>query len=118
METFRAATLNIWQKFGPWEERMPRLCRALQADLPDVIGLQEVRKESAFDQLAVLGKSLGLHHVYGATFDDGFGQTGNGILSRFPVITSETIALPQGKNQEWRCLVYALLDTPSSCHHG
>jgi endonuclease/exonuclease/phosphatase family metal-dependent hydrolase len=112
MESFRAATLNIWQKFGPWEERMPRLCKALTHDPPDVIGLQEVRCEPGFDQLAIVGNALGYHAVYGATFDDGHGRTGNGILSRYPVLDSETIALPEGRQHEWRCLVYALLDTP------
>jgi endonuclease/exonuclease/phosphatase family metal-dependent hydrolase len=112
MNTFRVATLNIWQKFGPWAERMPRLCKALEQNCPDVIGLQEVRREASFDQLGALANATGMHPVYGAVFEDGFGETGNGVLSRFPVLTSETIALPAGNQMEWRCLVFALLDAP------
>jgi endonuclease/exonuclease/phosphatase family metal-dependent hydrolase len=109
--SIEAATLNIWQKFGPWMERMPRLVLALRDLNADVIGLQEVRKEKEFDQLAILAKECGYHHAYGAAFDDGFGLTGNGILSRYPIVRSEMIPLP-GKQMEWRCLVFAEIDAP------
>ncbi len=111
MDTFTAATLNIWQKFGPWEERMPRLRSALAKEMPDVIGLQEVRVEAGFDQLASLNQELAYHAVFGATFDDGYGKTGNGILSRWEVLRSEVVPLPTA-HEEWRCLVFALLDSP------
>jgi endonuclease/exonuclease/phosphatase family metal-dependent hydrolase len=106
------ATLNIWQKFGPWLERMPRLVLALRELDADIVGLQEVRKEAEFDQLAILARECGYHCAFGAVFDDGFGLTGNGILSRFPIARTETIALPAGRNMEWRCLVFAEIDAP------
>jgi endonuclease/exonuclease/phosphatase family metal-dependent hydrolase len=113
MKTIEVATLNIWQKFGPWEARMPRLEKALRDLNADVVGLQEVRREADFDQLSILAKALGYHYAYGANFDDGFGHTGNGILSRFPILKSEMIPLPAGRLMEWRCLVYAELDSPA-----
>ena len=42
LEKLRVATLNIWNKAGPWAERLP-LIRKQVIDLsPDVLGLQEV----------------------------------------------------------------------------
>lgn len=110
--TVEVASLNIWQKFGPWMERMPRLVLALRDLNADIVGLQEVRSEKEFDQLAILAKECGYYHAYGGAFDDGFGLTGNGILSRYPIVRSEMIPLPPGKQLEWRCMVFAELDTP------
>jgi endonuclease/exonuclease/phosphatase family metal-dependent hydrolase len=111
-KTVEVATLNIWQKFGPWMERMPRLVHALKDMNADILGLQEVRLEKEFDQLAILAKECGYHHAYGANFDDGFGLTGNGILSRYPILKHEMIPLPAGRQMEWRCLVFAEIDAP------
>jgi hypothetical protein len=41
--TLRVATLNIWNRSGPWPDRLPLIRRELQRLGPAVIGLQEVR---------------------------------------------------------------------------
>ena len=42
LEKLRVATLNIWNKSGPWAERLPLLRKQLSELSPDVVGLQEV----------------------------------------------------------------------------
>lgn len=108
----RIATLNIWQKFGPWEERMPRLVEGLASLSADVVGLQEVRVDDEMDQGALLAKSANYNYVFGTGYDDDNGVTGNAILSRFPVLHSHTERLPAANRPQGRCLVFAALETP------
>ena len=39
---WRVATLNIWNRQGPWEHRLRLLENGISETNPDVIGLQEV----------------------------------------------------------------------------
>ena len=59
MRTFRAATLNIWSRFGPWEERLVAIREGLRTIAPDVIGMQEVLRHEGFDQAAMVSDGLG-----------------------------------------------------------
>jgi endonuclease/exonuclease/phosphatase family metal-dependent hydrolase len=115
MRTLRIATLNIWNRGGPWEARR----EAIRADLgdleADVVGLQEVLRPTtaeAPDQAKQIADGLGYHIAYGAAFDFGGVEFGNAALSRFPIIRSETRALPQLDAPESRCLLFAELDAP------
>jgi endonuclease/exonuclease/phosphatase family metal-dependent hydrolase len=112
MRTFRAATLNIWSRFGPWEERLVAIREGLRALLPDVIGLQEVLRFEGFDQAALVGSGLGYHVVWGKASDNHGFPTGNAILSRWPVLRSEVIRLPNGGSDEDRALLFAEIDAP------
>ena len=42
VDRIRVATLNIWNRMGPWEERLVAIRKELARSEPDVIGLQEV----------------------------------------------------------------------------
>ena len=42
MKTLRVATLNIWNRFGPWEQRLAAIRAGVGALAPDLLGLQEV----------------------------------------------------------------------------
>ena len=42
MSTLRIATLNIWNKSGPWLERLALIRREIERLQPAVLGLQEV----------------------------------------------------------------------------
>ena len=42
MKTLRVATLNIWNRFGPWEERLAAIRAGVEVLSPDILGLQEV----------------------------------------------------------------------------
>jgi endonuclease/exonuclease/phosphatase family metal-dependent hydrolase len=111
MRTFRAATLNIWSRFGPWEERLPAIRAGLAKWQPDVIGLQEVLRCDGLDQAALVN-ALGYHIAWGeASSNHGF-PCGNAILSRWPILRTECIPLPHGGTTERRSLVFAEIDAP------
>jgi endonuclease/exonuclease/phosphatase family metal-dependent hydrolase len=86
----------------------------LGALAPDVIGLQEVLKSRPGVDGPDMARDLagtGYQVVFGSARDEPI-QFGNAILSRFPVLRSESIPLPQVGTDERRCLVYAELDAP------
>ncbi len=110
---FRAATYNTWNRFGPWEERLPRIRRALAALSPDVIGLQEVLvlPDGSFDQTRLLSDGLGYHTAWGKAEGEPY-PVGNAILSRWPILRTESFELPWLETDERRCLVFAEIDAP------
>jgi endonuclease/exonuclease/phosphatase family metal-dependent hydrolase len=112
MRTFRAATLNIWGRFGPWEERCVAIREGLSDLFPDVIGLQEVLRYPGFDELALVSDGLGYEGVWGKASENHGYPLGNAILSKWSILRSEVVALPNGGTDESRCLVYAELDSP------
>ena len=42
MGTYTALTLNLWNRFGPWEARLVALRQGLVALSPDIVGVQEL----------------------------------------------------------------------------
>lgn len=112
MRTFRAATLNIWSRFGPWEARLPVIREGLRRWSPDVIGLQEVLRFDGFDQAALVSDGLGYHTAWGMASENHGYPTGNAILSRWPVTRTETVPLPDAGSGENRSLVFAELASP------
>jgi endonuclease/exonuclease/phosphatase family metal-dependent hydrolase len=107
----RIATLNIWNRGGPWEERLLSIRAALAAEDVDVIGLQEVISIEGFDQAALIAEGLGYHVVHGRHSGAGT-ALGNALLSRFRVVSAQALDLPaEGENQE-RCLLHAELEAP------
>ncbi len=112
MRTFRAATLNIWSRFGPWEQRLVAIREGLRTLAPDVIGMQEVLRFAGFDQAALVSEGLGYHVAWGRASDSHGSSTGNAILSRWPILRSEVIPLPNGGTDEDRSLLHAELDAP------
>jgi endonuclease/exonuclease/phosphatase family metal-dependent hydrolase len=112
MRTFRAATLNIWSRFGPWEERLLAIREGLRTLAPDVIGLQEVLRFQDFDQAALVSQGLGYEIAWGKASENHGFPVGNAILSRWRVLRSEVIPLPNGGTDEDRCLLFAEIDAP------
>lgn len=108
MNCFRVATLNIWNRFGPWPARLPAIRHALAALAPDVIGMQEVVRSSELDQARLLAEGLGYHIAWGQAS----GEVGNAILSRWPVVRSEVTPLPTGGTDERRAVTFAEIDAP------
>src|SRR5690348_388317 len=96
MRTFRAATLNIWSRFGPWEARLAAIREGLRTLAPDVIGLQEVLRFHDLDQCALLSEGLGYHAAWGKASENHGFPVGNAVLSRFPIVRSEVVPLPNG----------------------
>jgi endonuclease/exonuclease/phosphatase family metal-dependent hydrolase len=112
MRTFRAATLNIWSRFGPWEERLVALREGLRTLAPDVIGMQEVLRHDGFDQARLVSEGLGYEIAWGLASENHGFPVGNAILSKWPIVRSETIPLPNGGTDESRSIVFAEIDAP------
>ncbi len=87
----------------------------------DIIGLNEMRDEGpAADyeaQTKILAEKLGYYYYFAKAIDvNGVNPYGNGILSRFPIISAETIMIPDPEVRaykgyyETRCLLKATID--------
>jgi endonuclease/exonuclease/phosphatase family metal-dependent hydrolase len=115
MPTFRVATINIWNRFGPWDQRLPAIRAEVKALAPDLLGMQEVLRldpgeGDGLDQLAAVGDGFGYHAAYARAHDEKY--FGNAALSRWPIAASRTFELPRGGTAERRTLLYALVKAP------
>ena len=124
MNLLRVATINVWNKGGPWLSRLPLIRRELERLQPEIVGLQEVlrfRPDSAADapltvhndQLTEIADGFGYQLAYSVASDYGHGlKFGNAILSRHPIIAEQSFPLPGSESGETRSLLYALCQTP------
>ena len=112
MDRIRVATLNIWNRMGPWEERLVAIRKELERVQPDVIGLQEVLvlPEHALDQAKAIAEGFGYHVAFGRSPDAGPYTMGNAVLSKWPIARTFAFGLPG--TDEHRCLVCAEIDSP------
>lgn len=82
---------------------------------PDIVGLQEVdvgvERSGRINEPEEMGQLLGMKHAFGSFFDYQGGQYGMAILSRFPVLRSESIRLPDGN--EPRVALAVEIDHPA-----
>lgn len=114
--SLRAATYNIRHGAG-MDDRLDldRTVRALRALKADIIGLQEiddrVGRSERVNQMAELGRQLGMHPAFGSFMEYDGGQYGMGILSRYPLVDVDAIRLPDGN--EPRVALQALVRLPS-----
>jgi endonuclease/exonuclease/phosphatase family metal-dependent hydrolase len=111
----RVATLNIWNRFGPWDQRLPAIREGVKALAPDILGLQEVLRldpgeGDALDQTVAVGEGFGYHAAYARARDQRW--YGNAALSRWPIVQSTTVELPRCGTDEKRCLLFAEIDAP------
>ena len=100
--SLRVATLNIWNRSGPWTERRAAIRAGLKAIQPDVIGLQEVVRATEgdlLDQAAELAEGLGYHVAFGRAPSDRGYPFGNAILSRWPITRTDVFPLPRGPSK-------------------
>lgn len=109
--TVRVATLNIWNRLGPWEERLVAIREGVRAESVDVLALQEVVCLEGFDQAALIAEGHGYSVVQGRHSEARL-PIGNAILSRFPIARHEVLDLPSGDTIERRTVLYAELDAP------
>lgn len=97
----RVVTYNMRHGLGT-DNRvdLTRVGQVLQRQTPDIVALQEVdnraTRSGGVDQAAVLGQQLGLHHAFGSFMEFQGGQYGMAILSRYPILKSNAIQLPEG----------------------
>ncbi|MFZ5895618.1 MAG: endonuclease/exonuclease/phosphatase family protein [Myxococcota bacterium] len=124
MSTLRIATLNIWNKSGPWIDRLVLIRREIERLQPAVLGLQEVLRFAADGrerfvatpatcQATEIGEGWDYQVAYAEASDYGGGlMFGNALLSRFPILTAQSFILPGLETGESRSLLYTLLETP------
>lgn len=94
----------------------------------DIIGLQEMRDQGQDAQyqaqVKIIAEKLGYHAYYFAEAIrfDGVNPYGNAIISRYPIISAETIRIPDPKTQKYdgyyetRCLLKATIDVGNGLH--
>ncbi len=113
MDSLRVATLNIWNRLGPWEERLAAIRAEVERLQPDILGLQEVLvlPEHDFDQAALVAEGFGYHVAWGRAPDATTYTLGNAVLSRWPIARTSVFGLPG--TDEKRCAVLAQIDAPS-----
>lgn len=97
----RVGTYNIKHGLGNDGRVDLRRAGALLKNLRlDVIGLQEidqkVRRSGEIDQPIALGKQLEMHASFGSFMDYQGGRYGLAILSKYPILESQEIRLPEG----------------------
>ncbi|HEY4159093.1 MAG TPA: endonuclease/exonuclease/phosphatase family protein [Polyangiaceae bacterium] len=125
VSTLRVATLNIWNKGGPWLSRLPLIRREIARLDPKILGLQEVLRflpeglehmqpSPQNDQASEIADGLGFHVAFAEANDWGRGlKFGNALLSRYPIVEERRFVLPGIESGEQRALLYTLCDTPS-----
>jgi endonuclease/exonuclease/phosphatase family metal-dependent hydrolase len=100
-DTIRVLAYNIHHGEGMDEvvdlERIAALIRSVD---PDLVALQEVdsatTRTGGVDQAAELGRLTGLEPVFGAFMPYQGGAYGMAVLSRWPVVASRNLRLPDG----------------------
>lgn len=100
-DALRVVSYNI--KHGRGNDNVVNLDRTasvLRALQPDIVGLQEVddlaTRSGGVPQAERLGQSLGMHHAFGRFMDFQGGAYGMAILSRHPIVSTESVRLPNG----------------------
>jgi len=113
-ELWRIATLNIWNRQGPWPQRLPLLQRGLRALDADVIALQEVLAFPGVpNQAEELAAGTGWHVHYAAAWQIGGGLTmGNALLSPHPLRDTASLPLPTPPGLDTRTVAFARVETP------
>jgi endonuclease/exonuclease/phosphatase family metal-dependent hydrolase len=87
----------------------------------DIIGLQEIRgegpREDYVDQIKILSEKTGFYYYFAEAIKvEGANPYGNAILSRYPILNAETIAIPDPKvkkykdGYETRCILKVKID--------
>jgi endonuclease/exonuclease/phosphatase family metal-dependent hydrolase len=115
MKTLRVATINIWNRLGPWEQRLPALRAEVASLAPDLLGMQEVLRlepgeGDGLDQAQAIAAGFGYQVAYARARDERW--LGNAVLSRWPIASSTTFELPRSGTDERRVLLCARVKSP------
>ncbi len=83
----RVLQLNIWARYGPYQEREPRLKRLFSELRPDLIAMEEVDASETFESQAhELLDELGYHVAWEGRSDEQGGAPGLALASRHPIL--------------------------------
>jgi endonuclease/exonuclease/phosphatase family metal-dependent hydrolase len=113
MGRLRVLTLNIWNRQSPWEARVELIRSGIRELDPDLIGLQEVIAHDGKSQADEIVQGLDYHTAFGNAHDYGAGvRFGNAVVSRWPIVRTEVMPLPQGTSNEQRSLLFTEVASP------
>jgi endonuclease/exonuclease/phosphatase family metal-dependent hydrolase len=112
MDRLRVLTLNIWNRQGPWEQRLRLIRAGIEQLAPDLVGLQEVLEAGGRSQADEVGEGLDYQAAFGVAQDLGDARFGNAVLSRWPITRSRVLPLPAGATDEHRSLLHAEIASP------
>lgn len=114
-DLWRIVTLNIWNRQGPWAERLPLIVDGLRALDADAISLQEVLAFNGETQAHELGRALGMNVHFAPAWEVGGGLSfGNAILSPHALSDRRAIALPTPAGLDPKGAAFARVE----CPHG
>jgi endonuclease/exonuclease/phosphatase family metal-dependent hydrolase len=116
MQRLSVLTINIWNRQGPWDKRLPLLRRGIAELSPDLVGLQEVLElDGEPNQAHTIADGLDYHIAYGQAYHVGGAgplHMGNALLSRWPIVEHARLVLPSPEGDQGRSLLYALVSAP------
>ncbi|HVV85461.1 MAG TPA: endonuclease/exonuclease/phosphatase family protein [Kofleriaceae bacterium] len=113
MQRLRVATFNLWNRQGPWAQRLPLIRAGLAALDADVIGLQEVLGFPGHPSQADEVAPAGWHVHHAPAWEVGGGLTfGNAIVSRHPLRDPAILPLPAPPGLDTRTVAFARVDVP------
>jgi endonuclease/exonuclease/phosphatase family metal-dependent hydrolase len=113
MDRLRILTINIWNRQGPWEQRLSMLREGIRRLDPDLVGVQEVLESRGHSQADDLREGLGYEAAFGPAHDLGGGVSfGNAVLSRWPIRGKKVFHLPTAGDEEKRSLLFCAIDSP------
>jgi endonuclease/exonuclease/phosphatase family metal-dependent hydrolase len=113
MRPLRVLTVNIWNRQGPWEQRLPLIREGVRSLDPDLVALQEVVRVEGYSQADDIREGLRYEAAFGVAHDFGGGvEFGNAVLSRWPIARQWVAALPNGGTGEHRSIMLAEVDSP------
>jgi endonuclease/exonuclease/phosphatase family metal-dependent hydrolase len=108
----RIMTYNLHQAFNTKGQLdIEALAQQIEESGADVIGLQEVPRgyltAGSFDLIGWLSRRLDMPYVFGPAAD---AQSGNALLSRYPIIEAEVLSLPPNDLLLLRSVIRASID--------
>ncbi|HLV68389.1 MAG TPA: endonuclease/exonuclease/phosphatase family protein [Polyangiaceae bacterium] len=123
MSTLRIGTLNVWNKSGPWAERLRLIRKEIQRLEPSLLGLQEVLRLVPDGETPVftprtcqateIAEGLGYEVAYGEASNYSHGLLfGNALLSRHPIEEVRVFELPGHETGERRSLLFVRVKSP------
>jgi endonuclease/exonuclease/phosphatase family metal-dependent hydrolase len=89
-----------------------QIAAEIAAARPDLVSLNEVDSDTLrtrVDEPALLAEATGLHAVFGPNIMYDGGRFGNAILSRYPVLETHNLRLPETSGQEPRGLLTVIV---------
>jgi len=121
----KVMTWNIWWRFGPhWQDRQPALLETLRAVDADIVALQEVWGSSETTQAHEFADQLGLYATFAEPSYPPISDVprlehdqrltlGLGLLSRWPIISARSVAMPARHRDFAPIAMVATADTPA-----